>query len=141
MAGSVRSEAGGIAGLVRLLSEHGEAVEFDLIRLGLRLDWLGSEALSWRDLLVIVRQSGPESALWRVENGHSPLFDAELARSMEYSLRWLVWAKSKDAQRNANRPEPWQFAWEKKPNEYLGDVMTREEFDRVMGWTTTTKGG
>lgn len=91
---------------------------------------------------MIVRQSGPETALWRVQNGHSPLFDAGLLRSMEHSLRWLVWAQTKDAQRNANRPEPQLFGWEKKPNdEYRGDVMTREEFDRVMGWTTTTKGG
>jgi hypothetical protein len=33
--------------------------------MGLRLDDLGTLALSWRDLYVIVQQSGPSSALMR----------------------------------------------------------------------------
>lgn len=33
--------------------------------IGRRLDDLGTPALSWRDLLVVVRQSGPGSALAR----------------------------------------------------------------------------
>lgn len=60
---------GGIAGLCWLLSRHAEAIEIDLIRLGLRLDDLGTFALSWRDLLVIVRRSRPDSDLARELNG------------------------------------------------------------------------
>jgi hypothetical protein len=70
----VERDAGGIAGLCRLLGEHGEAIEYDLIQLGLRLDWLGTEALSWRDLLVIVRQAGPGSRLALATQGARALW-------------------------------------------------------------------
>ncbi|AYN56831.1 tail assembly chaperone [Arthrobacter phage Andrew] len=56
---------GGIAGLCLLLEEHSEAIEYDLLVMGRRLDDLGTPALSWRDLLVIVKHSGPSSALVR----------------------------------------------------------------------------
>lgn len=69
MAGGVEHQPGGILGLLRILNEHGEAVEYDLIRLGLRLDQLGTKRLSWRDLWVIVRQSGRDSALARSLHG------------------------------------------------------------------------
>lgn len=69
MEGRVIGEPGGIASLVRLLDEHGEAVEYDLITLGLRLEWRGTPRLSWRDLLVIVQQSPRTSAPSREVNG------------------------------------------------------------------------
>lgn len=65
MAGSFADLNGGIAGLAWLLSRHGEAIEFDLLALGLRLDDLGTEALTWRDLHVVVQKCGPGSALIR----------------------------------------------------------------------------
>lgn len=68
MAGGVGNHSGGIAGLCYLLTEHAEAIEFDLLVMGRRLDDLGTEALSWRDLLVVVRQAGPGSALARALN-------------------------------------------------------------------------
>lgn len=39
------------------------AIEYELIKLGLRIEWLGSPALSWRDLKVIVHHLPPDSAL------------------------------------------------------------------------------
>ena len=69
MAGGVEHQPGGILGLLRLLTEHEEAVEYDLITLGLRLDDLGTQRLSWRDLWVIVRQSPRGSALARSIHG------------------------------------------------------------------------
>ncbi|MEV5770079.1 hypothetical protein AB0L49_02245 [Streptomyces antimycoticus] len=49
--------AGGILGLVRLLSEHGEAVEADLREhYGARLSDLFRGGLTWRELGVLVRQ-------------------------------------------------------------------------------------
>lgn len=64
---------GGIFGLVKFLREHGEAVEYHLITLGLRLEWVGTERLSWRDLWVIIQQSPPGSSI------HAAL-DPEAAR-------------------------------------------------------------
>lgn len=65
MAGGLEGHAGGILGLDQLLDEHGGAVEYDLIALGLRLDDLGTERLTWRDLWVIVQHSPRESAIAR----------------------------------------------------------------------------
>lgn len=65
MAGGLRRITGGIRSLLGLIAQHREAIEYDLIGLGLRLDDLGSRRLSWRDLLVIVRRSPRDSALYR----------------------------------------------------------------------------
>ncbi len=65
MAGGREGVAGGIFGLLDLLDEHGEAIEYDLIALGLRLDDLGTDRLTWRDLWVIVHRSPRTSALSR----------------------------------------------------------------------------
>lgn len=65
MAGGQPRFPGGIAGLCCLLADHAEAIEFDLLTMGLRLDDLGTLALSWRDLYVIVHSLGPSSALMR----------------------------------------------------------------------------
>lgn len=65
MDGGLRAFLGGIAGLLDLLTEHREAIEYDLITLGRSIDDLGTRRLSWRDLLVIVRKSPRNSALYR----------------------------------------------------------------------------
>ncbi len=109
MAEGFRGDRGGIRGLRELLNEYPEAIEYDLITLGLRLSDLGSERLSWRDLLVIVtrmpphrsalaNERTPEDASWTLSN-HL------LAEAID-SLRLQLWAKTKDAQRNRNRPKP-----------------------------------
>ena len=99
MARCVLGERGGIFGLVRLLEEFGEAVEYDLIALGLRRDWLGTERLSWRDLLVIVKGSPRTSALARAQHGEAALWGIA-----EYLL-----ANAVDALHDAN----WQRAGKK----------------------------
>ena len=58
----------GIAGLHRLISEHGEAVEADLLRLGLDIRDLGG-ALSYRRLRVILENSPRDSAYLRSAGG------------------------------------------------------------------------
>lgn len=69
MAEGLGGDGGGIEGLLRLLDEYGEAVEYDLITLGLRLDDLGTERLNWRDLWVIVNNLPRTSALVRAVAG------------------------------------------------------------------------
>jgi len=130
-------------GLLDLIEEHGEAVEYDLIDAGLRLRWLGTEALSWRDLLVRVRLSPKGSALYRaIHPNPDHTHDLELLRRVEYHLAFLSWAKTDDGAKGRNRPEVYRFPWERAPrSEYAGDVMTREELDRRLGWTNDTKGG
>ena len=57
--------AGGILSLRSLIDEHGEAFEFDLIRLGVRLRDAPSPELNWRDLWVIANRSGRDTELYR----------------------------------------------------------------------------
>ena len=54
--------------LVQLIRDHAEALEFDLIKLGLRLRDAGSLAFNWRDLMVICRRLGRDSELYREMN-------------------------------------------------------------------------
>lgn len=73
MGRSVQGQPGGILGLCWLLDQHEEAIEYDLITLGLRLDDLGTPALSWRDLYVITRHLPRTSALRRaLADGEEP---------------------------------------------------------------------
>lgn len=91
---------------------------------------------------MLVRHAGPDSALVRQVLGsdrHEVAIQQhmlELSRMAEYSLRWLVWAKSKDGARGANHPEPYRFPWEPEPDRggWHGDVMTVDEADDFLGW-------
>ncbi|WNM65689.1 tail assembly chaperone [Arthrobacter phage Vulpecula] len=56
---------GGIGSLCLVLDEHAEAIEYDLLVMGRSLEDLGTPALSWRQLMVVVKQAGPGSALAR----------------------------------------------------------------------------
>lgn len=98
--------------------------------MGLRLDWLGTPGLSWRDLLVIVRQSmairSQESAIWHalVPNADDPVWseerengapfdpsrwglDQHLMAALVDGIRALIWQKTADGQKGKNAPEPW----------------------------------
>lgn len=65
MAGGVDGHGGGIVGLVRLLNEHGEAIEYELLTIGRHIDNLGTRRLTWRDLKVVALGSPPGGALHR----------------------------------------------------------------------------
>ena len=91
-----------------MIGEHGEALEADLIRCGLRLRDCPSESFDWRDLLVLVRHSGSETALYKSmypEQAGWTLTNMLLAAIVDV-LRWLQWAKTKDGARGYNMPEP-----------------------------------
>ena len=47
------------------VEEHRDAIEFDLIGLGLRLRHLGTDAFTWGDLRVTITQAPRSSALYR----------------------------------------------------------------------------
>lgn len=108
MARGLRGHCGGSASLRQLIAEHKEAIEYDLICLGLRLDWLGTKRLSWRDLLVIVRQSPRTSALKRATLGEQAEWglSEQLAAASFDVLAWLKWAQTEDGAKGRNHPEP-----------------------------------
>jgi hypothetical protein len=63
MAGRQHGDIGGINSLGRLIGEHRGALNRDLIDAGTSLAKLGSEALTWADLLDFVNYAPLDSAL------------------------------------------------------------------------------
>lgn len=58
-----RAQLGGIIGLAKIVSEHREAIEYDLLtRTGYQLTDIGG-ALRWESLNAFLKQSGPGTAL------------------------------------------------------------------------------
>lgn len=106
MAGRLGGHRGGIEGLLQLIDEHGEALEYDLIRLGLRLDDLGTERLSWRDLLVIVQHSPRDSALARDLLGDDALWGVteHLLASLLDAVQMGNWQRG--GKPHAPKPKP-----------------------------------
>lgn len=88
--------------------EFEQAVEYDLIALGLRLRWLcdGTDRLNWRDLLVIVRESGRDTAAFRQAHGeHAEWGMGEyLLASILDGVNGLIWQGGGD--KNAKKPDP-----------------------------------
>ena len=116
---------GGIAGLLTLLDEHWEALEFDLHRYANGTDLLDiyRGTLSFRRLGVLFRGLPPESltkaAIWDAmsaaerkalpkASGHGPWSGEamQLARIGD-GVEWLVWAKTKAAADGGKPPEPY----------------------------------
>ncbi|ORL15412.1 DUF5361 domain-containing protein [Prescottella equi] len=107
--------------------------------MGLRLDWLGSDRLTWRDLLVIVGELGndPNSALVRAANpDHLWDLHAYIAADIADSLRLLVWFKTKDGQHGRNRPKPFPRPGFEVPEDeqVIGEATDIDELDSLLGW-------
>ncbi|MCM6777274.1 DUF5361 domain-containing protein [Nocardia sp. CDC159] len=137
MADAFGSGPGGILSLAALIEEHSEAIEYDLIGLGLRLRQLGTEQLNWRDLKVVVTCSSPDSATARARypEEHRWQLCPMLLADMADSLRWLVWAKTPDARYGRNRPDPIPRPGVKAATERIGTAASQEEMNDFLGWT------
>ena len=80
--------------LVQLIRDHAEALEFDLIKLGLRLRDAGSLAFNWRDLMVICRRLGRDSELYRdmnPEDDTSWSVDTYLLAQLVDNTSWQIY--------------------------------------------------
>lgn len=110
MARGLRGDRGGIAGLRELIRQHKEAVEYHLITLGLRLAWLGTTTLTWRDLLVIVKQAPAGSSIHRATAGEEAEWglQEQLLAALFDTQQLLVWMQSEDGAKGRNRPKPLQ---------------------------------
>lgn len=109
----VRDRPGEIVALADLIGEHGEAIEFDLLGLGYRLRWLDNptQDFNWRDLWVLVRHLGPQSALHVAVHGREEsewtLANHLLALIVD-NTALNVWMKTEGAQKKPakGRPKP-----------------------------------
>lgn len=127
MAGARRNHRGGIVSLWELHDELPEAVEYELIRLGLRWRQVGTEVLSWRDLAVIVAQASPDGPLFQakypeeipqirlerlLELVHYELSVANTQRGNQSGAKRSdfpdvpEWAKQKDTETYGSEPVP-----------------------------------
>lgn len=69
MAGRLGRHRGGIFGLCDLIDEHAEALEYDLLTLGLDSYRIGTPELDWWRLMAVVRNLPQGSAIHRAING------------------------------------------------------------------------
>jgi hypothetical protein len=133
MAGGQPNFRGGIAGLCCLLEDHAEAIEYDLLALGLRLDDLGTEALTWRDLYVVVHRSGPASALIRELQPELSAWasGAVLADLLAHAVDLLAggnWQRA--GKRTAPKPKPIPRPGRKtESTKYGSDPIPVKDFD------------
>ncbi len=130
-------EPGGIRGLDGLIEDYPKAIEADLIDRGLRLRHLGTEALTWGDLAAVMETLyvRPESALYRllIPDWMWGL-DQHLQADQADSLRFLVWAKTKDAQKGINRPPLIQRPGVKGPEKVGDQPMSIAEMNNFLDW-------
>ena len=75
--------------------------------MGVRLRWMGTPLLNWQDVWLIAANAPAGSRL-------AAALDPMLAwdhtdwwlRSIDHTLRWLAWSRTKDAAHGRNRPKP-----------------------------------
>jgi hypothetical protein len=113
-------------------------VEFDLISMGLRLRDIGTEALTWRDLFVIVRQLPESSALARAiagPDGEWGLQEQLLAGVLD-KVRVLVWQNTADGHKGLRQPPPIPRPGVAPPAEitYGSDAISIDEMADWLGW-------
>lgn len=136
MAGSVGGGPGGILGLAQLINEHATALEADLIGLGLRLRWLGTERLTWRDLWVIVQTARPDSALAAdlYPSAQVSLTD-RLLLLVEHRLRLLSWQWSDG---KGAPPEMISLPGDTTPvsggSSWRPEAVSVDEMNEFLGW-------
>lgn len=123
--------------LLATIEEYREAVEYDLIVLGLRLRDVGTDRLSWSDVYTLLSQAPRSSALFRA------LYPEE----HEWNLTSLLLAEVVDAVRVAN----WQRGSGKRADypkpiprpgvtpestTYGKGAVPIDEMAEWLGWTT-----
>lgn len=141
MAGGVWCGPGGINGLLTLHREHSEAVERDLIALGLRWRDVGSSRLSWRDLAAIIRAAQPGSAIFHVLSPESAgwsqtdyiladLYDA-VNRGAYYSA---LAAGVKRPKRPKPYPRPGLTPKDRDVRTFRTEPMPIDQMRQWLGW-------
>lgn len=96
------------------MNEHGEAIEYELLTIGRNLADLGTRALSWRDLKVVVNNAPPGGALHRAQDPKGWAWGADT-----YMLAGLIdltavanWQRAQ--KKSAPKPKPLPRPGEKK---------------------------
>lgn len=157
MAEGLGGRPGGILEALALLEDEAFslAVERELIGLGLRLRWLadGTDRLSWRDFIVVVRECAADSPImrWNDPEGFGWGVGEYLTAAAVDALHGANWQRSGG---KGKRPEPMPLPGRapqssgpsaenvnpKGKNEdgvFRGEVMSTSDMAEFMGWTLT----
>lgn len=123
---------GGILSLREVVREHSEAIEFDLIGMGLRLRDAGSLRFNWRDLWVVCRNLGRDSALYRAMNPDDDtswsITDYLLAMVVDNSAARLWQAGGGKGRRPKPLPRP------SDSKKFKGDSLPAADMAEWLGW-------
>lgn len=106
------------------------------MRVGARLDQLGTDDLTWPDLAAVVTEAPGDSALVRALNPdvHWGLTELLLAEAVD-TLHWLQWSKTKDAKWGWNKPKPVpRPGVDTSEYEVIGEATDMDELDKALGW-------
>lgn len=105
MVGGLAYLSPGILGLLDLVEDHWEALDYTLLELGLDLNDLGTERLSWSRLWAVVRWSPSTSALSKSMHGEDAEWsiDTHLLASAVDALRAGNWQRGGG---KGKRPKP-----------------------------------
>lgn len=104
----------------------------------MRLSWLGTKALTWRDLYVIVRHAPRDSAIQRSITGadHPWGLPEQLLAAIFDVLSVANWQRGGDE--NAKKPERLERPGVSKRAEgqviAQGKAVSTEEMDALLGW-------
>ena len=104
----------------------------------MRLSWLGSEALTWRDLYVIARQSPRDSAIYLSMAGPDAQWGLQehLLAAVFDSLAVANWQRGGDE--NAKKPERLERPGMKKQIDgqmlAQGKAVSIEDMNKQLGW-------
>lgn len=146
MAGTRRSQraghAGKIIGLLDFVDKYRQALEYDLIKLGLRLRNLGTAALTWEDLGAVVfgLQLDPTTALAKTIHGPELLqwdAHAQLMAGVfdQIGITNYLIRRTMGGDEKAEPPEQLPRPGVKpKTVQWGGQSRTIEEMDRLLGW-------
>lgn len=108
--------------------------------MGLRLDWVGTDRLSWRDLLDVVKNLPAGSALNRAVNPEWASWangevTAHLLAVIADNIITGNWMQSRDGQKNRNRPKPIpRPGLEPDEKKYGGKAEPIEAIQSWLGW-------
>lgn len=125
-------QPGGTLSLARLIREHGEAIEFDLIRMGLRLRDVGSSGFNWRDLYIVVKHLDRETETYRElhpDDDTSWTVSDYLLAVIADTTHMRLWQAGGG---KGKKPKPIPRPGEVKHRR--GDSMSMEEAKAWLGW-------
>lgn len=126
---------GELLGLLDLLDEHAEAVTYDLLTLGLRLRDLGTDALTWAELLAVARHAPPGSAVRRATDpDHIWGLPEQLLAGVVDLLAVGNWQRGQMPRRDYPKPIP-RPGVEPESTTYGSQPLPMDEMADWLGWS------